>query len=119
MSGNTKTEQKRSGDRGERLAAWYLRLRGYRILERNWRFHHKEVDIIAARGRTIAFVEVKTRANAAVRPQTAVTADKTANIIAAAKGYSMLHDTAGKVIRFDVAEVVGRRVSYIKNAFHE
>ena len=119
MSGKTKTEQKRSGDRGERLTAWYLRLRGYRIIERNWRSHHKEVDIIASRGRVIAFVEVKTRAaSAVVPPAYSVTAQKQANVIAAAKASALLHDVGGRSVRFDVAEVVGGKVNYIKNAYH-
>ena len=119
MSGTAKTLKKRTGDRGERRVAWYLRLRGYRILERNWRSGHKEVDIIAARGGVIAFVEVKTRlSESAERPQTAVTRAKIANIVAASKAYSMLNDTSGKVIRYDVAEVTPNGVNYIKSAFH-
>jgi putative endonuclease len=52
------------GRSGERIAAWWLRLKGWRILERRMRVPQGEIDIIAARGSTIAFVEVKTRATA-------------------------------------------------------
>ena len=52
------------GRRGERAAAWFLRLRGYRILGRNLRFPHGEIDIVARRGGIVAFVEVRTRATA-------------------------------------------------------
>ena len=52
-------------DRGaETLACWYLRLRGWRILARRARLPGGEIDIVARRGRTLAFVEVKARASA-------------------------------------------------------
>lgn len=47
------------------LAAWWLRLRGWRILGVRVRTPVGEVDLIARRGRTIAFIEVKTRGTAA------------------------------------------------------
>ena len=114
-----KTAQRRQGDRGERRVALYLMLRGYRILERNWSYRHKEVDIIAARGKTVAFVEVKTRLSAhAAPPQAAVGAEKRANLIAASKAYALLHDVSGRTIRFDIAEVTESGVNYIKSAFY-
>ena len=119
MSHRAKTEKRAIGDAGERRVAWYLRFRGYRILERNWRSGHKEVDIIAAKRGVIAFVEVKTRLSASAGlPQMAVTRDKMANITAAARAYSMLHDTRGRLIRFDMAEVTDKGINYIKSAFH-
>ena len=113
-----KTLRRRTGDRGERRAALYLMLRGYRILERNWTSGHKEVDIIAKRGKVIAFVEVKTRlAPTAAAPQLAVGRDKRANLTAAARAYAMLHDVSGRTIRFDIAEITPKGVNYIKSAF--
>jgi len=70
------------GEFGERYAARYLRLRGYTVLERNYRAGHHEIDIIAANLTTIAFVEVKTRSYSPEEiellppPGTAVKADK-------------------------------------------
>ncbi len=49
--------------RAERRAAWWLRLRGYRILVRRFRCQAGEIDLVARRGATIAFVEVKYRAS--------------------------------------------------------
>lgn len=113
-----KTEKRLTGDRGERRTALYLRLRGYRILERNWVSHHKEVDIIAKRGKTVAFVEVKTRlAPSAAPPQAAVGREKRANIIAASKAYAIQHDLNGCTVRFDISEVTPNGVNYIKSAF--
>lgn len=49
------------GRRGETIAAWYLRCKGWRIVATRARVHGGEVDIVARRGRTLAFVEVKWR----------------------------------------------------------
>jgi putative endonuclease len=49
------------GRLGERRAAWFYRLRGYSILERNLRAGEGEIDLVARRGGIIAIVEVKTR----------------------------------------------------------
>jgi putative endonuclease len=58
-----KRQQAEKRGRGaETLACWYLRLKGWRILERRARVPGGEVDIIARRRRTLAFVEVKARA---------------------------------------------------------
>lgn len=52
------------GHKGEALACWWLRLHGWRILGRRVRVRAGEVDIIARRGRSLAFIEVKTRQKA-------------------------------------------------------
>ncbi len=49
------------GARGERRAAWYYRLRGYRIVARNVRLRDGEIDLVVRRGGVLVFVEVKTR----------------------------------------------------------
>jgi putative endonuclease len=51
------------GRRGERLAARFLRRRGYRILNRNWRCPAGEIDLVCAEGDTLVFVEVKSRSD--------------------------------------------------------
>ena len=51
------------GRGAETLACWYLRLRGWRILARRARVPGGEVDIVARRGRVLAFIEVKARAS--------------------------------------------------------
>ncbi len=53
-----------AGRRGERIAGWWLRLKGWRILGRRVRTKAGEVDLIAKRGTVVAFVEVKARATA-------------------------------------------------------
>lgn len=63
MTGGRQLAEAR-GRRGETLACWALRLKGWRILARRCKVAGGEVDIVARRGRTIAFVEVKWRARA-------------------------------------------------------
>ena len=58
-----KAEQ--GGRRAERLAAWWLRLKGWHILAMRARTPVGEIDLIARRGRTLAFIEVKARATEA------------------------------------------------------
>lgn len=53
------------GRGAESIACWYLRLRGWRILARRARVPGGEVDVVARRGRTLAFVEVKARSDEA------------------------------------------------------
>jgi putative endonuclease len=59
---NRQQAEKR-GRGAETLACWFLRLKGWRILARRARVPGGEVDIVARRGRTLAFVEVKARAD--------------------------------------------------------
>lgn len=59
---NRQAAEKR-GRGAETLACWYLRFKGWRILARRARVPGGEVDIVARRGRTLAFIEVKARAS--------------------------------------------------------
>ena len=108
------------GRRGEDIAAACLAQKGYRILERNYRRMRCEVDIIAAQGDVLVFVEVKARSSSAMGlGRESVTAAKQKNIITAAQCYIAereLQDTAG---RFDVVEVdlSSGRINHIINAF--
>ncbi|MFM5894104.1 MAG: YraN family protein [Novosphingobium sp.] len=62
---NSRAEREAKGRRGETLAAWYLRLMGWRIVARRVKTPRGEIDLIARRGKVVAFVEVKWRASAA------------------------------------------------------
>lgn len=56
-----KTDNKKKGDWGERVAAAYLESKGFKILEKQWHYARFEIDLIAQKKNAIAFVEVKTR----------------------------------------------------------
>ncbi len=74
------------GARSESLAAWYLRLKGYRILARRFKSPGGEIDLIAARGSIVVFVEVKARDDQA-RALAAVTPRQRRRIEAAAASF--------------------------------
>jgi putative endonuclease len=61
----SRIRHERWGRLAERVAAWSLRLRGYRVLARRYRTPLGEIDLIVRRGRLLAFVEVKGRADLA------------------------------------------------------
>jgi putative endonuclease len=95
-----------AGRGGENLAAWALRLKGYRILARNFRAGPGEVDIVArAPGfgpiPVLAFVEVKFRPDTAAAAE-AISADKRRRVIRAAEGFVAARPRyANAVLRFD------------------
>lgn len=61
---SSRAEREAKGRRGEAFAAWYLRLKGWRILARRVKTPRGEIDLVARRGRVVVFVEVKWRASA-------------------------------------------------------
>ncbi|MEZ5790168.1 MAG: YraN family protein [Nitratireductor sp.] len=112
MTGN-ELERKRAalarGRKGEWLAALALRLRGYRIVARNFRTKAGEIDIIARRGDLIVFVEVKARTNLAAAVD-AVSHDSQRRISNAADYWiSRQRDQARLSWRFDIIAVLPRR----------
>ena len=118
---------RRSGDWGERVAADFLRARGYRILGRNVRFGpRRELDAVARSpdSKTLVFVEVKTRRNEDFgRPMSAVDRRKRHALGRAALRYLHRIKARPPHIRFDVIEVVGSPgnpdpvLRHIENAF--
>jgi len=97
----------RFGVRAEDLAAHHIRTRGWRILERNWRFHHKEIDIVAERHGVVAFVEVKARsADGWGHPLESITWAKRRDLATAARGWIAAHGHHGQSYRFDAVVVV-------------
>ena len=94
---------------GEEIAAEYLRLHGFEILETNWRFRRLEVDIIAREGKTLIFVEVKTRSyDYFGKPEEFVTPAKERRLAAAAAAY-MEQSGHEWAMRFDVVAVLKKR----------
>lgn len=90
---------------GEDAAEKHLKKLGFRILERNFRASHNEIDIIAENKDTLVFVEVKTRHSSDfASPIEAVTPAKQKRTIAAARAY-LYKSNCDKQIRFDVIEV--------------
>ena len=110
------------GALGEDLAVEHLRRRGYRIVERNYRCRLGEIDCVAIHGRTLVFLEVKTRASDAFGgPLEAVDARKRRRLTRLAQYYVREKGVEGVAQRFDVVAVWmegGRpRVEVYENAF--
>jgi len=111
------------GERGENLAARELRNKGYRIIVRNFKCVMGEIDIIARDGKTLVFVEVKTRANEDdVTPEEQINPHKMHQCTKAAKFYLGRYGQPRPPARFDVVAVVwpsGRAptLRHIENAF--
>lgn len=113
------------GKQGEDEVCQYLIRHGHTILDRNWRYGHLEIDIVALAPDGIHFVEVKSRmVPVQGRPEEAVNAAKQRKIVAAARRYMAGKGQkvcAGMEIWFDVAAVTfgeGRmELEYFPSAF--
>jgi putative endonuclease len=98
--------RKRLGAEGERAAEGLLRREGYRVLARNYRCPLGEIDLVALDGRTVVFVEVKTRTDESFGdPLEAVGARKQRQIARVAEYYLSAHRLAEREARFDVVGV--------------
>jgi len=104
----TRRTAERGGRRAERLAAWWLRLKGWRILAIRARTPVGEVDLVARRGRTLAFVEVKARATDAGAAW-ALDDYRLRRVAAAAEALAPRYARADDIIRIDALFLVPRR----------
>jgi putative endonuclease len=109
------------GKYGERRAAWFYRLRGYRVVEQNLRMRGGEIDLVVRRGGLLVFVEVKTRQSvAAGYGVDAVDRRKKLQIISLTSAYLARHPHDGEV-RHDILSLfwTGWRfvVSHYPDAF--
>ncbi len=115
-------KQQEFGRESEEIAARYLKKKGYKILERNYRTELGEIDIIAKQKKTLVFVEVKARkSNRFGSPKEAVTPKKQLKISMVALLYLKKTCQGNEKARFDVVTVAGQgknaEVEIIKNAF--
>jgi len=92
------------GRRGERRAAWFYRLRGYRIVARNLRLPAGEIDLVVKRWTTTVIVEVKTRQSlTAGEGHDAVDRKKRERLIRLGEQYAAKHP--GARLRYDVLSI--------------
>ena len=103
----------------ERRAARWYRLRGYRVLDTNAWVAGYELDVVASRGETLVFCEVKSKAGAEFGdPLEMVTEEKMRRIRRTADAWLALHpELAGFEVRLDVVVERGRRLECLQNAF--
>jgi len=106
------------GNEGEQAACDYLVKKGWKIIGRNVRRGRNEIDIIARRRRTIAFIEVKRRSSIAYgTPAEAVTFEKQRRISQAAALYMQEEGLRDAEVRFDVIEILPEEIRHIEGAF--
>ena len=116
MSSHARGRAEARGRRGESLAAWYLRLKGWRIVARRVKTPRGEIDLIARRGRTVAFVEVKWR-RSADDLALALDAYRLRRVIAAAEAVAVRYVRQGDEPRIDAILLApGRWPRHIANA---
>jgi putative endonuclease len=116
--------QQSFGNRGERAAVKFLKGQGYKILHRGYRILGGELDIVAVEGRTVVFVEVKTRASHdAGHPAEAVDIHKQRQLTQLALAYLRRYQLLENPARFDVIAITWPlnqkrpTIEHIKNAF--
>ncbi len=115
--------RKKLGNRGEKIAAKFLRKQDYQIIEKNYHSRLGEIDIVAKEDESIVFVEVKTRCSTDFGlPEEALSYDKRRRLSKLALGYLAHRRIKDTNCRFDVVSILmdTRKVKYIKlikNAF--
>lgn len=98
------------GRAGEQLAVDHVTALGWRIIERNWRCAHGELDIVADDGEATVVIEVKTRSSVEYgHPFDAITPRKLARLRRLAGEWRAAHDGAPARLRIDIIGVVARR----------
>lgn len=108
----------KGGRRAERLAAWWLRLKGWRILAMRARTPVGEVDLVARRGRVLAFIEVKARAGDA-EASMALDAWRLRRVARAAEALAPRYARPGDDVRIDALFLVPRRLPrHLTNVWH-
>ena len=111
-------QAERGGRRAEAIAALWLRLKGWAILAQRVRTPRGEVDLVARRGRTLAFVEVKARATEA---DIALSLDdyRLRRVAAAAEALAPRFMREGDDVRIDAVFILPRRLPrHLENVWH-
>jgi len=95
------------GKRGENIASRYLRIKGMKVLLRNYRNNYGEIDIIALDGDCLCFVEVKTRRTSSCnRPVDGFRYAQQCRVKKAAISYINKLNLSGFIYRFDLIEII-------------
>ena len=114
----TRLAAEQRGRRGEAIAAWFLRLKGWRIVGRRVKTSRGEVDLIACRGKSIAFVEVKARRKSQDLA-TAIDAYRLRRVAAAAEALLPKYGKNCENMQIDVIMVAPWRwPHHLRNVWH-
>jgi putative endonuclease len=111
-------EHNELGKEGEERARQFLVSKSYKILELNWRYHHKEIDIIADLEDYLVVIEVKTRSSDFFDDITTVITNKKKRfLIEATEAYIEKHNIT-KETRFDLIFISNDNIEHIEEAFN-
>ena len=122
MADKSKAEAKEWGRQAEQIVYRWLVAKGYTVRETNWRptTSRSEIDLIAQKDDTLAFVEVKARTDKDLDPAEAMTAEKIRKVVRGANAYLQMQEF-DFFYRFDVATVTGNpddyTLDYLEDAF--
>jgi putative endonuclease len=110
------------GELGERIAERWLRVRGWRVVQRRFRSGHRDIDLVVERDGLIAFVEVKARRDSVFGgPLEAVNWRKQKELGRSARVWVSRHGRASDAYRFDVVGVLVEgervRIRHVEGAF--
>ncbi len=108
MKSRARLVAEKRGRQGERIAAWWLRLKGWSILDRRVRTKAGEIDLIARRGNLVIFVEVKARATEA-ELDLAIDERRLARVASAAESVAHHYLKPGDDMQIDVILLAPRR----------
>jgi putative endonuclease len=115
-----------TGALGEQLAGNFLKKKGYRILETNYRCSYGEIDIVARQGDCLVFVEVRTKAKPDYgSPEESVNFTKKLHLKRSAQFYQQCHDKLPESWRIDLVAIEldacnrAKRIDIIENAVEE
>lgn len=108
----------RRGRQAERICGWWLRLKGWRILDRRVKTPVGEIDLIAKRGSLVAFIEVKARGSEA-ELDLAIDERRLRRVAAAAEAVAHLYLQSGDDMQIDVMLLApGRLPRHVSNVWH-
>lgn len=111
-------EAETRGRQAERIAALWLRLHGWRVLAQRARVPGGEVDLVARRGRTVAFVEVKARSTAEAA-EISLDQYRLRRVAVAAERLAPRYMREGDELRIDAIYIVPRRLPrHLPNIWH-
>lgn len=110
------------GKLGEEIAVKFLSGKGYKILKRNFRYGHGEIDIIAMDGEILVFVEVRTKfSDKFGLPEDSVTLKKREQLKKIASAFLQMYDVNFSECRFDFIGITFKdrkpQINHVENAF--
>jgi len=107
------------GDEGEKIALKFIKSKGYKVIESNYKNKIGEIDIIAYDGNILVFIEVKYRKDDYFgMPREAVNYNKQRKIKLVAQLFIAKNNLLDKVFRFDVIEILGNEITHLENCFY-